>query len=283
MAKEPQPRSVAEMVSRRIAAALAAFLTSATLACNSDRAYAPPDTILTDQLVSRDVAISEGEAIAADLSALERSASITGITTSLAPDKPPGSNCSYALSEWTCAPVSERGLTVVRSYSYRDSSGQAMKLFDDVKTASANFKVEINGVVSRDSTFSGVVHRAQNITVRGLLGDETTRRWSGVGTSADTNTHRDLTSTRRYAGKSIDSLKAVVFPQPRLPGSYPLRGTTVRVVSYNVTSTGRSTERRSVDRRVVTIYNGTAEARLESGGVVCTLHLDTHRVDGCSG
>ncbi len=271
------------MVSRRVAAALAALLTSATLACNSDRAYAPPDTILTDLQVSRDVATSEGEATAAELTALERSASITGITRSLSPDKPPGSTCSFASADWTCAPVLERGLTVVRSYSYRDSLNQPMQMFDALKTASANFKVEINGVVSRDSTFSGVVHRAQNITVRGLLGDETTRRWSGVGTSADTNTHRDLTSTRRYAGKSIDSLKAVVYPQPRLPGSYPLRGTTVRVVSYNVTATGRSTERRSVDRRVVTTYNGTAEARIESGGIVCTLHLDTHRVDGCSG
>lgn len=262
---------------------LAAVLTTAFLGCSSDRAYAPPGTTLTDQQVSRDVAVSEGEAIAADLSALERTASIAGITASLAPDRPPGSNCVYALSEWTCAPVTERGLTVVRSYSYRDGSGQAMQMFDNLKTASANFKVSINGIVSRDTTFTGAVHRTRNTTVSGLLGDETTRRWSGVGTSADTNTHRDFLSTRRYAGKSVDSLKAVVYPQPRLPGSYPLRGSTVRVVSYDVTSTGQSTERRSVDRRVVTTYNGTAEARIESGTLVCTLHLDTHRVDGCSG
>jgi hypothetical protein len=271
------------MFSNRIAALLGAVFTSAVLACNSDRAYAPPDTVLTDQQVSRDVAVSEGEATAADLSALERSAGITRITASLVPDNPPASNCSYSATEWTCAPVIERGLTVVRSYSYRDSSGQAMQAFDELKTASANFKVSINGIVSRDTSFSGVVHRTQNITVSGLLGDETTRRWRGVGSSADTNTHRDFTSTRRYAGKSIDSLKAVVFPQPRMPGSYPLRGSTVRVVSYNVTSTGKNAERRSVDRRVVTTYNGTAEARIESGSVVCTLHLDTHRVDGCSG
>ena len=271
------------MVSKKLAAALAAVFTTAIIACNSDRAYAPPDTVLTDQQVSRDVAVSEGEAAAADLTALEKSASITGITSTLVPDNPPGSNCSYAAPEWTCAPVIDRGLTIVRSYSYRDSAGQAMQAFDDLKTASTNFKVSINGVVSRDSTFSGVVHRTQNITVSGLLGDESTRRWRGVGTSADTNTHRDLISTRRYAGKSIDSLKAVVFPQPRLPGSYPLRGSTVRIVNYNVTSTGRGTERRSVDRRVVTTFNGTAEAKIESGSVVCTLHLDTHRVDSCSG
>src|SRR5438067_1340060 len=98
------------MVSNRFAAALAIVLVSSALACNSDRAYAPPDTILTDQQVSRDVAVSEGEATAADLSALERSAGITGITASLAPDNPPGSNCTYSGIEWSCAPVVERGL-----------------------------------------------------------------------------------------------------------------------------------------------------------------------------
>ena len=271
------------MVPSRTAKILAVFFTVSVAGCNSDRAYAPPDTVLTDQQVSHDVAVSEGDAVAADLSALERSAGVTGITASLAPDSPPGSNCSYAAPEWSCAPVIERGLTVVRSYSYRDSAGQAMQAFDDLKTAKATFKVTIDGVVTRDTTFTASVHRTQNITVSGLLGDETTRRWWGVGTSADTNTHRDFISTRRYAGKSIDSLKALVFPQPRTPGSYPLRGSTVRVVSYNVTSTGHGTERRSVDRRVVTTYNGTAEARIESGTMVCTLHLDTHKVDGCSG
>ena len=271
------------MFSSRVTALFAAILSTTTLACNSDRAYAPPDTVLTDQQVSRDVAVSEGEATAAALSVLERSAGVTGITAALAPDNPPGSNCTYASGEWTCAPVIERGLSVVRAYSYRDSAGQPMQLFDPLKTATANFKVSINGIVIRDTSFSGVVHRTQNITVSGLLGAETTRVWRGVGTSADTNTHRGFNSIRRYSGKSIDSLKAVVFPQPRSAGSYPLQGSTVRIVSYNVTSNGRSTERRSIDRRVVTTFNGTAEARLESGSVVCTLHLDTHRVDNCSG
>lgn len=272
------------MASRRSAAALAAVVfLSGAIACNSDRAYAPPDTVLTDGQVSRDIAASAGEATAADLSALEGSASVTGITLSLNPSHPPGSNCSYAAGEWSCLPALEHGLTVTRAYSYHDSAGLPMKFFDDLKTRSANFKVNVNGTITRDTTFTGVVHRNRNITVSGLLGNETTRKWSGVGTSADTNTHRDLNSTRHYAGKSIDSLKAVVFPQPRVPGSYPLSGSAVRVVSYNVTSTGRSTERRSVDRRVVITYNGTAEAKIESGSVVCTLHLDTHRVDGCSG
>jgi hypothetical protein len=121
------------------------------------------------------------------------------------------------------------------------------------------------------------------VTVSGLLGAETTRRWDGYGASADTNTHHDAISTRRYAGRSSDSLKAVVYPQPRTHGSFPLSGSTIRVVNFTVTSTGRGIETRSVDRRVVTTYNGTADARIQSGTVTCTLHLDTHKVDGCTG
>src|SRR5205823_14440786 len=121
-------------------------------------------------------------------------------------------------------------------------------------------------------------------TIAGLLGVETTRRWYGFGASADTNTHRSALTTRTYAGTAVDSLKAVVYPQPMTATSYPLSGTMIRVVKYLVTSRGRNgTEQRSVNRRVVTTYNGSAAVQIQTGSVTCTLHLDTHTVDGCSG
>jgi hypothetical protein len=276
----------------------------AVAACNSDRAYAPPDTVLTDRQVSTDVAQSEGLAMAADLESLGDAAIMTGVNFSMQGAPAGGmrenvmptassANCTYtnpvgnptltATGRWNCAPIVEKGITTVRSYAFYDAAGQPMYALDNLKTASVNYQFSMNGAVSRDSTFSGVLHRTRNVTVSGLLGAETTRRWDGFGVSADTNTHKDAISTRRYAGKSADSVKAVVYPQPRTPGSYPLSGSTIRVVSYTVTSTGRGTETRSVDRRVVTTYNGTALARIQSGSVTCTLHLDTHKVDSCSG
>lgn len=262
-------------------------------ACNSDRAYAPPDTVLTDQQVSKDVAISGGEAIAADLGSLEISATLAGGSFSVEAQAASAnrfnilasvsSDCTYASGRWSCAPVTENGVTVVRSYAYFDAAGQPTKLRSDLTTASINFQLSMNGVVTRDTTFSGVVHRSRNVTVSGLVGAETTRRWDGVGASADTNTHRSAVTTRTYAGKSVDSLKAVVYTQPRTATSYPLSGSMVRVVSYLVTSTGRNTERRSIDRRVVVTYNGTSSAQIQTGAVTCTLHLDTHKVDGCAG
>ena len=283
------------MVTRHTAiVGIAVAVVMAAGACNSDRAYAPPDTVLTDRQISTDVAQSEGDAVAADLESLGDAAAMTGVNFSVQTAPAGGAsanvmmsastaNCTYSNGRWSCAPVVENGITTVRSYAYYDAAGQPMKTLDNVKTASVNFQFSMNGTVSRDSTFSGVLHRTRNVTVSGLLGVETTRRWDGFGASADTNTHHDAVSTRRYAGKSADSLKAVVYPQPRTPGSFPLSGSTIRVVSYTVTSTGRGTETRSVDRRVVTTYNGTALARIQSGSVTCTLHLDTHKVDSCSG
>lgn len=280
-------------LNRAAAGTVAILFASTALACNSDRASAPADTVLTDLQVSRDVAISEGEAVAEDLTSLANSADLVGGIFSVRSAQPlrgsldlrysSSSSCDYSSGRWNCAPSTENGLTITRSYAFFDVSGQAMKFRDDITTASINFQLSVNGTVSRDSTFSGVVHRSRNITVSGLLGAETTRSWSGFGTSADTNTHRSAQTTRTYAGKSVDSLKAIVYPQPRTKESYPLSGTMIRVVSYLVTSRGHGMERRSVNRRVVTTYNGTANVQIRSGSVTCTLHLNTHRVDGCTG
>lgn len=264
-------------------------------ACNSDRAYAPPDTILTDHQVSMDIASSAGSDIAADLETLDGSAVLSGGNFSMegpgpsargdlrADTGPATSSCSYSSGRWNCAPVVEKGITTVRSYAYFDAAGKAMQYLDNLKTASINYQFTRNGTVTQDTTFSGVVHSSRNITVSGLLGVETTRRWDGFGASADTNTHHDSRSTRHYAGKSVDSVKAVVYPQPRTPGSYPLSGSMIQVINYTVTSTGKGIETRSVDRRVVTTYDGSALAKIQSGTVTCVLHLDTHKVDSCSG
>ena len=223
--------------------------------------------------------------MAADLSSLTNSAGMVGGNFSVQAETPRGASndlfssssaaCVYGTGRWTCPPVMEDGLTITRSYAFFDAAGQPMKVRSDLTTASINFQLSVNGSVSHDTTFSGAVHRTRNVTVSGLVGAETTRRWDGFGASADTNTHRSALTTRTYAGTSLDSLRAVVYPQPRTPGSYPLSGSMVRVVKYMVTSTGRGTERRSVDRRVVVTYNGTATAQVQSGSVTCTLHLDT--------
>src|SRR5438132_14317670 len=101
-------------------------------ACNSDRAYAPPDTILTDRQVSMDVASSAGDAIASDLETLDGSASMSGGNFSIQssgdalpssdlrqennPAPSTASSCTYSNGRWGCTPVVQKGITTVRSY-----------------------------------------------------------------------------------------------------------------------------------------------------------------------
>ncbi|HEV2641542.1 MAG TPA: hypothetical protein VGT98_02490, partial [Candidatus Elarobacter sp.] len=153
---------------------------------------------------------------------------------------------------------------------------------DALATAKINYQTEAHGAVGDGAAFTGVTHRTTNETTSGLLGKESTRVWDGFGVSADTNTHRNAGSARRYAGVRLDSLKGLTFTQPRQRGAFPLSGQIVQVANFTVTSTGKTTETRSVSRRIVTTFNGTALATIRVGTVTCTLHLDTHKVDGCT-
>ncbi len=153
--------------------------------------------------------------------------------------------------------------------------------FNALTTEKVNYQTEKHGPVGDGVKFSGVTHRTSNETMSRLLGTETTRTWDGAGLSADTVTYRDSTTTRHYAGIRLDTLKGVTYVHPRVAGTYPLSGQVVHVSNYSVISTGRTTETRSVSRRVVTTYNGTELARMQSGNVTCTLHLSTGKVDGC--
>lgn len=265
-------------------------------ACSSDRAYAPPGTVLTDAQVNRDLAQSAGTASAALLQEQDDYVVAVGIcpssstkaptaaspTTLSAPAKP---TCTYdaATGRWSCDPfINARGLTVTRSYAFIDASGAPMQHYSDTATARINYRSESHGPVGDGVKFYGTTHRTSNQTASGLLGKETTRIWDGAGVSADTVTHRDSATTRRYAGVRLDSLEGLTYVQPRHRGDYPIAGHTVQVANFTVTSTGRSTETRSVSRRVVTTYNGTALATVQTETMTCTLHLDTHTVDGCT-
>ncbi len=266
-------------------------------ACSSDRSLAPSGTVLTDTQVNADLASTGGSASVTDLKDRDDYLVLAGMiadhpASAPAPQAdgaPPTASapkpvCTYTSStgRWNCAPFTDsHGLTITRSYAYFDAAGAPMERFNNLTTSKVNYQTDKHGSVGDGVKFSGVTHRTSNQTTSGLLGTETTRVWDGYGLSADTVTYRDSTSVRHYAGVRLDTLKAVTYAHPRTTGSYPLSGQTIQVANYTVTSTGRSTETRSVSRRVVITYNGTDQARLQSGSVTCTLHLDTGKVDGC--
>ncbi len=272
--------------------------------CSSDRAYAPPGTVLTDAQVSSDVAATAGAAAVGSLDEQTDFLGNAGVAPSrgtpgqpggaTTPPPPSGSNspapatlkptCSYTAKtgDWTCAPFTNpRGQTVVMSYAYFDTAGKPMQAYSETNTERVDYHSQMDGPVGDGVNLTGVMHRKQWQTLTGLAGKEVTRTWNGAGISTDTTDHRSATESRHYAGVEMDSLKNVVYPQPRTQGSYPLSGQIVRVANYTATATGKTTETRSVSRKVVTTFNGTANVTIKSGSVTCTLHLDTRKVDGC--
>lgn len=254
-------------------------------ACSSDRSYAPPGTVLTDARVSIDVAANAGVAMAGELQDQSDYVAQAGLASGAegqsATHAGPTCTLDPASSRWSCAPfVDENGLTTTRSFTYFDAHGVPMAQYDTTTTARIDYRTTVVGPIGDNVHVYGMTHRTSDQTASGLLGAETTRVWDGVGVSADTVTFRDSSGTRRYAGVRVDTLRALTWPQPRQRGAFPLSGQTIQVANFTVTSQP-SNETRSVMRRVVTTYNGTATASIDAGHVTCMLHLDTHSVDGC--
>ena len=248
----------------------------ATTACSSDRSYSPPGTVLTNTRVSEDVAVTAGMTAAASIDDQAQYLDNSAVSPA----------CSYAAMSglWTCASfINSHGLTVLRSYQYFDQAGHAMQFYDSLATEWIEYKSQSDGEIGDGTAVSGMTHRTGEQTLSGLLGRETTRAWDGAGVSADTTSYHDASGTRRYAGVQLDSVKKVIYAQPRRPGSYPLSGQIVRVANYLVTAVGDESETRSVSRTVVTTFNGTSAVPIRLGTVSCTLHLDTRAVDGCTG
>lgn len=251
-------------------------LVIAATACSSDRSYSPPGTVLTDARVSEDVAVTAGIAAAASISDQAQYLDNAGVAPA----------CTYAATAglWTCAPfVNSQRLTVARSYAYFDQSGHPMQSYDSLTTERIEYKSKSDGAIGDGTMVIGMTHRSGEQTLSGLLGSETTRVWDGAGVSADTTSYNDASGTRRYAGVQLDSVKKVIYAQPRKPGSYPLSGEVVRIANYLVTAVGAGSETRSVSRTIVTTFNGTRTVPIRLGAISCTLHLDTRAVDGCSG
>jgi hypothetical protein len=178
----------------------------------------------------------------------------------------------------TPTPAPEDKKTVVKSYQFLDASGNPMDAFIKGTTEAIHYVMRTDGVETRDNNRSAT-HSLRDAILSGFLGPN--RIWNGFGSSADTTVHTEELSTRTYTGFSVDTLKAVTFLDERALHPYPLSGQFVRVVDYQVVSTGTQLETLTVHKRAVVTFNGTADVPISLGDYSCVLHLDTHKVDGC--
>jgi hypothetical protein len=275
-------------------AAVAMILAVGAVACSSDL-MGPP--AIDDAQINADVAATSGDAVASEISSFSDNIGAAGSFTMVAPSYSVTSvngtsgqasfdaispTCSFAAGRYTCSAATERGLNVTRSFAFYDAAGQPLQVFDSTKVESVNFQAQIDGSFQRDLVWTAGVHRTRNNTVSGLISMKPQRKWNGVGSGADTVSHIGLDGIRTLAGHAVDTVTNVVMPGKAATSQIPLSGTVVVVADYTASLQGATgTVSKQVTRRVVVTFNGTVTPTLQVGNLTCTLHLDTHTVDGC--
>ena len=275
--------------------AAAMFLAAGAVACSSDLTGPPA---LDDAQINADVAATSGDAVASQVAGFTDDVTAAGSFTMVSPSynvnvtgngtsgQPSfgavAPNCSYTAPRYTCTATTEQGLTVTRSFAFYDANGGSLQTFDSTKVESVNFQAQVDGSFQRDIVWTAGVHRNHNLTVSGLISLKPQRKWNGVGSGADTVSHIGLDGIRTLAGTAHDTVTNVLMPGKAAPSQVPLSGTVVVATDYTASLQGATgTASKQVTRRVVVTFDGTVTPKLQIGTLNCTLHLDTHRVDGC--
>lgn len=225
-------------------------------------------SVLSDASLERDLAASSGDAIATEVLNLLGNEVFSGL---------PGAP-SFGLFG-----LNPPDLTVSRTRTCYDAQGNVQSQCDQLTTASMRIQVTIGGTRIGDR-FTAAVHRSRDLTISGLLGQETSRTHDGVGTSNDTVTFTGDSLTRLAAESAVDSVIAVVFNLPRATNPWPVSGRIVRVVNATITVTGVRNETRTISRRIEVIFPPDAQGNvpIRVGEKTCTLNLVTRRVTNCS-
>lgn len=261
---------------RRLLAGASALLVAT--ACKDSTAA---NSSVSDSEATADLAITAGAAIATDVGLLI-AGEADGMTFTTA--APHGDatlagtvGCSLVDGRRVCTATSEGGLTVTRSFAFYDAAGAIQSAFDPTTTASINFQMSLNGTITRPHV-TATITRERNMTLSGLAGAETQRTWNGTGAGTENSIATGDRGTRTYAGTSKDTTTNVVFALPRGEHPFPQSGTIVHRVDATATFEGAQSGSRTISRRAVVTFNGTANVPLELGNRSCTLNLTTKAV-----
>lgn len=233
---------------------------------------------------NQDVAATAAASIAGAIAALSADEAAAGITTPssvLIPgDALRGESSGGSGDKSSSGGYTTETKSYSRTFTFFDAAGAVMPSFVRGTTASVRAVVTAHVRRTQDSTYASASHSRSDKMLSGLLTDR--RIWDGTAASTDTTTHREGTSLRTYVGTAADTTVAVTFHADRTVNKYPLSGTSIRVVSYVKTFTGKETGTLTVNRRIVVTYNGTSSAVMRIGNVTCTLNLDTRKAENCS-
>lgn len=261
----------------RNAARLPVVVALATLAACENTS----PTLVSDDELTQDVAVSAGEAIARSIQMMAENEGAAGV---------PG---AYVQSNEASAITSD--LAVSRTRKCFDANGAEMTgctPISAVRRIATHVTVEGTRSGTHETrrgttaTWTGVVHRVADDTLtRNFNGStETSRTHQGVATARDTTSYAEADLSRVAAEAATDSVKGITWNLPRSSNPWPVSGSVKRVVSVNVTITkGSDTHTRSLTRIIEVTFpaDNQGNVTLTIDNKTCQLNLVTHAVTNC--
>jgi hypothetical protein len=135
--------------------------------------------------------------------------------------------------------------------------------FDRLLTASVHIEVEVEGSLERPM-WSGELERHRDLTVSGLLGEETERTWNGHGSDKHSKVRITDEGDMERHFESETTIEDVVVGVPRSENPWPLSGTITRHVKVEIINGPNGDVTR--ERTVVVTFNGTQTVTLSVNG-----------------
>ncbi|HSG46716.1 MAG TPA: hypothetical protein VLA43_02760 [Longimicrobiales bacterium] len=220
------------------AASLAALV--ALAACDD----AGTDPAADDAALNDDVALLAADAVQEDLDVMNATVPLGTMSAPIASD----------IMDFTRS----------RVVTFYDADGVEQGAYDALTTASIHTLLTVSGDVTREG-FEWSMDRTRDMTVTGLLGEETQRTWNGTGADEHSRARvLDADQTRTYDMSGTLLVEDVVRGVPRFENPWPLSGTITRSLTIEVVNGPNGDE--TITREVVVTFNGTRFVTLTVNG-----------------
>ena len=257
---------------RRTVRLFACFLLLGGIAACANDATAPS----SDEVDATADALALAEALGLPGTNADRETGSAPIGTTRQP-------CRYddAEGRWVCPPITRDGLTFRRAFAYVDGDGDPMRRYDPLLTAATKTWNAVFGTLQRDNA-TVRIRSAGELTVSGLLGEETTHTLDGreVGRrEAELVTDQGTASSLvEFANRTVAVVVPVLRRDDRIAANrrWPLSGQMIRAHAVSLTRGGETNTERW---RETTTFNGTAIVPVEivssRGTRSCLRNLET--------
>jgi hypothetical protein len=194
-------------------------------------------------------------------------------------DKP---TCSFdaATGRVVCEPVTRGGLTILKSFQYKDAAGNVQSAFDRGVTNSINTQISVEGTITHRNGATTEVDHASNRTVAGLAEGSTERTVNGTSHGHDVTTGSNDKGDFVADRLAQDAIQNLVIPITNGHPSFPTAGTITRSMQVTLTYAGSDPLTRTRTEIITFNGDGTATIVITHNGETktCTFELPRRRL-----